>query len=206
MWRQNDFIATGRQKNISLSGGHPLAYVFWHWARPEIPVQSYEAKLASFLRGLSSDNVPGLMDALSFRVGPLPWGPPDAGFYEDWYVVKDFTSLGALNDGAITGSAGTAHDSIVKDFMKGTGSVFRLVSGGLPLRESHLATWTEKPIGPSYQSYYDELTKATAGIRTDVWRRQLALGPSQQFCIHSVEPLQVPRAFSPLTSGAELVC
>ena len=188
-----------------LPGDHPLAYVFWHWPRPEIEVQSYEAKLVSFLRGLDSDNVPGLVDALSFRVGPLPWGPPNASFYEDWYVVKDFTSLGALNDGAISGAAGMAHGSIVKDFMKGTGSIFRLVSGALPLRESHLVTWAEKPIGPSYQSYYDELAKVTMGSRTDLWRRQLALGPSQQFCIHSDGPLLMPQAFNPLTSRVELV-
>jgi hypothetical protein len=145
------------------------------------------------------------VEALSFRVGPLPWGPSNARFYEDWYVVKDFASLGAINDRAVSGSAGRAHDSIVKDFMNGTGSVFRLVGGGLPLRESHLATWTEKPIGPSYESYYEELANITTGSRTDLWRRQLALGPSQQFCIHSVEPLQIPQAFKPLSCRAELV-
>jgi len=188
-----------------LSGDHPLAYVFWHWPRPDVPVPLYEAKLVSFMQGLSSDGEPGLVDALSFRVGPLPWGPQNAVFYEDWYVLKDFASLGFLNDGAISGSAGMAHDSIVKDFMKGTGSVFRLVSGGLPLRESRVVTWTEKPIGPSYESYYDELAKITAGSRVDLWRRQLALGPSQQFCIHSEEPLRIPPSFKPLTSRAEPV-
>ncbi len=188
-----------------MAGERPLAYVFWHWPSPEIGVQSYEAKLISFLRGLGSDKVPGLVDALSFRVGPLPWGPHNSAFYEDWYVLKDFTSLGVLNDAAISAGAGIAHDSIVRDVMGGTGSVFRLVSAELPLRESHLVAWTEKPIGPSYQSYYDELAKTTAGIRTDLWRRQLALGPSQQFCIHSQEPVRIPPGFKPLTSKAELV-
>jgi hypothetical protein len=83
----------------------PLAYVFWHWPKAEVSRDSYEAKMASFLRGLSSNKAAGLVEVMSFRVDPLPWTPQSGSVYEDWYVVEDFSALGALNDAAVATEA-----------------------------------------------------------------------------------------------------
>ncbi len=187
------------------AGDNPLAYVFWHWPRPDVPLESYEAKLLSFIKGLSSAQVPGLREALSFRVGPLPWGPEHSTFYEDWYVVKDFSSLDILANAAVSGSAGKAHQTIVKDYMKGAGGVFRLVTNDIRLSESRFVSWTDKAIGPSYSSYIEEITKFTGDGKADTWQRQLALGPSREFCIHSREVLGIPVSLRPLISKFELV-
>ncbi|MGA2663580.1 MAG: hypothetical protein ABSF83_01370 [Nitrososphaerales archaeon] len=192
-----------------------FAYVFWHWPRPEIPADVYEAKLASFLRTLRSSSRPsGLVDVLSFRVaGPLPWGPQHGSLYEDWYVAESFAALGALNDAAVSGEARGPHDSVARDYMKGAGGILRSLSGDLPLRDARFATWVEKPAGTTYQSFYDEVAAITGGDgkketggrrrRTDLWRRQMVLGPSSQFCVHGDGRIQFPASLRPIGSEIE---
>jgi hypothetical protein len=182
-----------------------LAYVFWHWPRGGVSPEAYEEKLASFQRTLSSSRVPGLLEALSFRVGSLPWVPADGPAYEDWYVVKDFSALDALNEGAVRGNARNPHDLIAKDYLKGAGGVLRLISGSVSLRDARSATWIEKPIGPSYQSYYDDVAGVVGEKESSLWRRQLVLGPSPQFCVHSEDAIEFPQRFRPVVSTLKLI-
>ena len=182
-----------------------FAYVFWHWPNPDIPRDSYEAKLASFLSALSSDRPAGLVEAMSFRVDALPWGPQRGHLYEDWYVVEDFPSIGSLNDAAVAGRAREPHDSIATDYMKGAGGLFKSIRGGIRLRDARFATWVEKPIRVSYQSYYEDVARITGDRQSDLWRRQMVLGPSPQFCLHSEEPVEIPASLRPLSSKLETV-
>ncbi len=182
-----------------------LAYVFWHWPRPEISTESYESKLAAFLASLNSNKPDGLVEALSFRLGKLPWGPEKGSWYEDWYVVRDFSSLGPLNDAAVAGETREFHDSIAKDYMGGAGGIFKSIRGSISLRDARFATWIEKPFGPSYQSYYEDLARSIGEVETDLWRRQMVLGPSPQFCVHSEKPIQLHPDFRLIRAKLETI-
>jgi len=182
-----------------------IAYVFWHSPRPGVSLDSYEAKLGSFMDSLTATGFEGLVEALSFRVDSVPWGPAPSSTYEDWYVVSDFGALGVLNDAAVSGATRGPHDSIAKDYLKGSGGVFKLIMGDFELREARYSTWIEKPIGPSYQSYYDEVARGLGERRSELWRRQMVLGPTPQFCVHSVEALDLPPNLKPLAARLEVV-
>lgn len=186
--------------------GHALAYVFWHWPRPGVPVETYEAELASFLGALVGRRVPGLLEACSFRVGPLPWGPSARrSFYEDRYVVKDYASLGVLNEAAVTGNLRGPHDSVAAHCEAGTGGLFRLLKGDLRGPEARAVTWLDKPAGKSYASYHGELAALVKGKNACLWQRQMALGPSREFSIISGEEILIPPGLRPISSKVSAV-
>jgi hypothetical protein len=165
----------------------------------------YEKRLALFLGALNSNKPAGFVEALSFRVVALPWGPPHGVLYEDWYVVESFAALGALNEAAIAGEIRGPHDSIAKGYTKGAGGIFRSINQGIRLHQARYAMWIEKAVGPSYQMFYDEVAKVVGDNRTDLWRRQMVLGPSPQFCVHSEDALRVPDSLRPITSKVEMI-
>ncbi len=110
-----------------------------------------------------------------------------------------------LNDAAISGTAREPHDSVARDYMKGAGGVFRMISGGLRLRDAEFVAWVDKSVGPSYESYYEEIAKNVGARSTDLWRRQMVLGPSSQFCVHSEDEIQFPESFRPISAQLQRI-
>ncbi len=185
--------------------GQLLGYVFWHRPRSRAPPGGYERKLAAFQETLRSHGPDGFVDALSFRLESRPWSRHRSKGYEDWYLVKNFGALGVLNDAAVANPSKRPHDDIARDATGSAGGVYKLLKGGLPLREARFATWVSKPTRTAYQAFYDDMTRLVANRRTDLWRRQMVLGRSPEFCVHSESRLDLPIALRPRTLGVELV-
>ena len=58
---------------------------------------------------------------------------------------------------------------------------------------------TEEELMPKIVQHAKELLGET---KSDLWRRQMVLGPSPQYCVHSIEPLNFPENFRPF--GAKI--
>ncbi len=152
-----------------------LAYVFWHWPAPGVELARYTEALVDFHRALASAPPPGLRGSRVFEVELAPWLPA-AHAWEDWYLLDDFTALGALNDAAVAGARRGPHDAAARLAGGGHGGVYRLL---VPSRgpASDWTTWCSKPPGVPYPAFLATLPPA------ETWQRQLVLGPAPEFCL-----------------------
>jgi hypothetical protein len=154
-----------------------LAYVFWH--RPSADVEGYESHLAAFHARLRADPPGGFAGSAAFRVD-VPW--IGAG-YEDWYLAEDWRALGALNTAAVDAAHRLEHDAVAGDAAHGTGGVYDLRAGGLPLSEAGAADWTGKPQGEPYPDWEAKLVDGRDPAGFALWQRQLVLGPAPEYCL-----------------------
>lgn len=183
----------------------PLGYVFWHKPRRGVSELEYERRLLAFQRSLKAHPPEGLAEALSFREDSLPWLGRRSPAYEDWYLVRDFRSLGALNEAAVDQANMRSHDEVAKDASVVAGGLYKLRRGDLRLQDALFATWVRKPARMTYEAFLGGLSRLADDRRTDLWQRQMVLGPAPEFCVHSESPLELPKGLEPATVRLRLV-
>ena len=68
--------------------------------------------------------------------------------------------------------------------------LYRLRRGRVGVHRT--AAWFAKPAGMSYDQLYAVLDSPL--LRTDgaLWGRQMVLGPTPEFCLHTAEPVTLP--------------
>lgn len=148
-----------------------LAYLFWHRPHAGVDLGHYEDSLRAFHAALE-------LPSASFRLEQLPFG--EGGGYEDWYLVADWQSLGALAEVAVDSLHRDAHDRAARNAAQGWGGVYRLIRGATA--PPQLARWLEKPPGQTYETFLSSLPSST------IWQRQLVLGPAPEFCLGDGPP------------------
>jgi hypothetical protein len=185
--------------------GNLLGYIFWHRSRPGTFRGRYEKKLTAFQESLKAHRPDGLIDALSFRIKVRPWSKRRSPGYEDWYLVRDFGSLGVLNDAAVANQNKRQHDDVARDATGGAGGVYKLLSGDLPLRDARFETWMRKPPRTPYQAFLDDVSRLVGDRRTALWRRQMVLSPASEFCLQSDLRIALPRGFHAATARLNVV-
>src|SRR5947207_305696 len=185
--------------------GDILGYLFWHRPRPGTSRGIYEKKLTTFQESLKAHPPDGLIDALSFRLKARPWSMRRSSGYEDWYLLRDFGSLGVLNDAAVASQSKRQHDDIARDAAGVAGGVYKRLSGDLSLRDALFETWMRKPPMTPYRAFLDHVSRLAADRRTALWRRQMVLSPAPEFCLHSDGRLAMPSGFYASTERLQVV-
>jgi hypothetical protein len=170
---------------------HPLAYVFWHWKRQDVPVAEYEARQRAFHAALAASPPPGFAGSFSLAVSGAPWAAAGGAAYEDWYLVRDFAALGDLNAAAVTAPRAAAHDAGAALAGGGTAALYRLRLGA-ELRAPRYAHHFGKPAGTKYADFFAALEPRVAAVRGALWMRQMTLGPAREFCLHAIEEVELP--------------
>ena len=157
-----------------------LAYPFWHWPRTDVEPGRYADALLAFHRALSAAPPPGFRGSRVLEVAGAPWVPAPIAL-EDWYLVDDFTALGALNEAAIPGLRRDPHDGAARMAQGGAGGVYRRVREGLATAPAQ-ASWFGKPAEIGYPQFLGQIPPG------ELWQRQLVLGPAPEFCLFGATP------------------
>ena len=173
-----------------------LAYVFWHWPQASLSVETYLTHLAAFHRTLAANKPAGFQHSVVFQIQDANWLDTTGPAYEEWYVLDDSAAMDPLNDAAVSGACEEPHNLVAREAAGGTGGLYRLRSGQEVLNEARFAVWLAKPEGVSYRDFYNALEPLTSQPDVALWGRQMTLGPTTEFCLHSGSPVQLPAGFT----------
>jgi len=175
-----------------------LAYVFWHWPQSHIDHDSYINHLIDFHNTLAANKPPGFHESVVFRIRGASWLNTNDEAYEEWYLLDDSAAMDPLNDAAVSGVCEAPHNRVAREAAAGIGGLYRLRAGQGRLSESRHALWLSKPAGVSYKDFYATLQPLTSQPGVALWGRQMTLGPTTEFCIHSSTPIELPPGYSGL--------
>ena len=175
-----------------------LAYVFWHWPRAGVPAAEYEAVQRRFHIALRDAPPEGFLGSRSLAVTGAPWAFGRGGeAYEDWYLVEGSAALDPLNDAAVSAPRLGPHDAAAAAAEGGTAGLYRLrhgTAGDSP----GAAAWFAKPRGMSYPALLATLEPLIRAEGAALWGRQMTLGPTPEFCLHTRHPVELPASFFPV--------
>ena len=169
-----------------------LAYVFWHWPQSQITRGSYLEHLADFHRTLAANKSTGFQRSVVFGIHGANWLNTTSEAFEEWYLLDDSAAMDPLNDAAVSGVCEEPHNRVAREAADGTGGLYRLRTGHEDLAQARFAVWLSKPNGVTYPDFYTVLQPITSQPGVALWGRQMTLGPTTEFCIHSSTPLQLP--------------
>jgi uncharacterized membrane protein YgcG len=177
-----------------------LAYVFWHWPKPELSQADYEQLQRAFHAALAAAKPAGFMQSTAFRVeGRAAWlaGSPA---YADWYLVDEFAALGPLNAQAVSGICEAPHTAVAHAMAAGAGSLLTLHGDAAPpdVTTTRRVTWLTKPREVPYDQFYAAVATATATQPTSLWRRAMVLGPTPEFALLAADAPPISDIYQPL--------
>lgn len=177
-----------------------LAYVFWHWPRPDVSIADYETRMRTFQDALAADGPRELRAARAWRLAGAPWLPAGAG-YEDWYLVDDSAALDTLNAGAVTGPLAGPHNAVASLVAGSAAGLYQTARTNPGALDSATARWFAKPAGMPYADFYTQVGEAQSRL----WRRMMVLGPTPEFCLIGApgDDPAIPSGWHPLAVRRE---
>jgi len=182
-----------------------LAYVLWHRRNQAAPRDVYEEKLTRFHQVLDESHLAGFRGAVVARIAEAPWFVENFETYEEWYVLDGSSVLDELNEIAVSGARKEPHDELARlanDFRAG---LYQLKMGPFTTVSGNTATWLSKPAGTTYQSFYGSLSEPLTVSQGSLWRRQMVLGPTPQFCVTAPDGVDLSAHFSPIAMRRHII-
>ncbi len=168
-----------------------LAYMFWHWKRPQVTTDDYEARQRDFHRALAADAPRGFSSSSSSAIAGAPWANGGAEAYQDRYVIRDSCALDALDRAVAGGSQRARHDVAAGVAAGGAAGLYRARTAS-PIPAPRHALWFGKPQNSTYDGFLARIAPIVRAGESVLWMRRMVLGPTPEFCLESTTDVQLP--------------
>jgi hypothetical protein len=172
-----------------------LAYLTWHTPAKGVDSGAYEQALTTFHRSLAHTPPSGFRGSAAFRITRLPapgsedgWGRSEVEAYEDWYLLDNWSSLGVLEEAAVSRGHFTRHRAVAEHATVAVGGVYRLSEGHADLAQARIAAWVAPARDHAPPTVADLLGDGMDPMGSGLWRRSLGLGPAPEYCLLAAEP------------------
>ncbi|MGC8515980.1 MAG: hypothetical protein ACP5OC_07605 [Thermoplasmata archaeon] len=162
-----------------------IGYVFWHQKIDSVASSDYEKTLKDFHEKLMHAGIRGYLGSVSLKIEGAHWIGSKKSGYEDWYYMTDSGVIDILNHGAVSGDMMPIHNNAAGLATGMHAGLYQLKSPSAKHKESQWCIWFSKPGGKSYDDFDRMIASAVPANSIDIWRRQMVLGPTPEFCIIS---------------------
>ena len=160
-----------------------LALIFWNARRTDVDKSRYREALFAFHAELNRVKPAGLRYSCTFMSPPLPWFAPTNEVYEDWYVLRNFAGVDALDEAVAERDTMQSHRYLMRNTAGASAAIVGLAGGQAKICDYTEAYWTSTPRGITSAEFVSRAANQSRMARTSVWTRSLALGPREQLVL-----------------------
>lgn len=175
-----------------------IAYVFWHQKREHVRADEYEQALMDFQAMLLKAEVPGYLGGVVSKIEGAHWMPSEKGGYEDWYFLSGSEVLDRLNRMAVSGDRKDPHSAATKMAVNMHAGLYQLWQSDAHFTDSEWSAWFSRPPSMTYEEMYEEICRYLPHCAGDLWRRQMVLGPTPEYCLMSTSRADMSEFFKPI--------
>jgi hypothetical protein len=181
-----------------------LAIIFWNARLTQCDAGTYQNSLTGFHQSLSEKKIDGFRYSATFRVSNVPWFEPETAVYEDWYVMKNFAGMDALDQAVVETPCQAPHMALMQSLSGAVGGAYGLVNGVGRMAGMAHAQWFSKPRDVSDADIAALVQTQAPGAQHSFWTRGMAMGPMGNVLL-SNEPVTLPDRFGALSVARERV-
>ena len=131
-----------------------------------------------------------------FRIRGANWLNTSDEAYEEWYLLDDSAAMDRLNDAAVSGACEEPHNRVAREAADGTGGLYRLREGLENLDQAKIRDLAKQTRRCFLQKLLRRNAITNLAARRRLWGRQMTLGPTTEFCIHSQSPISCRRGIA----------
>jgi len=161
-----------------------LALIFWNARRSDADQTQYRDALFGFHEELNDNKPAGFRFSCTFASPPTPWFNAGSEIYEDWYVLRNFAGIDALEEAVANRDTMQSHRFLMRHTAGASAAIVGLSGGQARIFDFTEAYWTSTRQAIAIDGFFAaNLAGGSSRVNMSVWTRSLALGPNERLIL-----------------------